>query len=237
MFDYWLRFLFFGLDREGFAGLSWRQYLRPGLIATWLAGMGRYWDHPQAHWLQKLGLGSVVYVFVLGAILWLVVTPLKPKRWAYLDVVTVVSLTSPPALLYAIPVELWLGPESLVTAGDVNVWFLAVVAAWRVALLVFCLRRLAELKWPQTIVATLLPLSAIVTILTALNLEKAVFQVMAGLREPTPNDGAYFVLVLLTVLSAYAAFVLVPAYLYLVLKVRWLDPRRERRFAAELEEI
>jgi hypothetical protein len=224
----WLDFLTLRLGRDGFAELSWRRYLVPGLIATWLVGIGRYWDHPQAHWLQHLGLGSVVYVFVLGAILWAVVTPLKPQRWAYLDVVTVISLTSPPAILYAIPVERW---TSLETAADVNAWFLTAVAAWRVALLVFCLRRLADLTWPRTIVSALLPLSAIVTILTILNLEQAVFQVMAGIHEPTANDDAYLILVLLTFLSAYAAVVLVPAYLYLVVKIRWLEPRRQRRLA------
>lgn len=161
--------------------------------------MGRWWDDPEAHLLQHLGLGSVVYVFVLGFLLWLLTKPLGPEDWSYRSVLTFVALTSPPAILYAIPVERFLDLE---TARLVNVWFLAFVAAWRVGLLVFYLRRLAGLPWYSVVVATLLPLTMIVTALTGLNLERAVFDIMGGLREEgTPSDRAYEVLVVLTLFS------------------------------------
>ena len=221
----WLRYLLFLAPREQLDGMSWRLFLGPALIATWLAGMGRYWDHPSAQLLQMFGLGSVVYVFVLGALLWGVIAPLRPRRWGYLQVVTFVSLTSPPAILYALPVERWMSVKDAIV---VNAWFLAIVATWRVALLLFVLRRFAELSWPRTLVGAFLPLVAIVASLVSLNLDKAVFEIMAGLhpRPPTPNDGAYAVLVLLSFLSSCAALPLLVAYFVLV-GTAW----RERRGA------
>jgi hypothetical protein len=62
----WARYLLFLASQEELADLSWRTWLGPALVATWLAGMGRYWDHPSAGLLQMLGVGSVVYVFLLG---------------------------------------------------------------------------------------------------------------------------------------------------------------------------
>jgi hypothetical protein len=179
--------------------------------------MGRYWDHPSASLLQRLGVGSVAYVFVLGAVLWAVIAPLGPRAWGYLQVVTFVSLTAPPALLYAVPVERWM---SLEHAIDVNTWFLAVVAGWRVALLLFTLRRYARLAWTPTLVGAALPLCGIVTALAVLNLEHAVLAVMGGLRGGTPNDGAYAVLVMLTMLSYLAALPLLVLYAFLVVHAR-----------------
>jgi hypothetical protein len=62
------------------------------------------------------------------------------------------------------------------------------------------------------VVATLLPLTLIVAALTALNLEHAVFNIMSGNREATPNDGAYFVVLLLSLISVFAVPVLLVAY-------------------------
>ena len=56
-----------------------------------------------------------------------------------------VTLTSLPALLYAIPVEKFMALEYAQTA---NVLFLAVVASWRVALLIVFLKRAAGLTRP-----------------------------------------------------------------------------------------
>src|SRR5688572_2457655 len=98
MISTWARYLFFVARRGELSAVSWREWLGPGLIATWLAGIGRYWDHPSPHILQMWGLGSVVYVFVLGALIWLAILPLRPVRWGYLQIVTFVTLTAPPAL-------------------------------------------------------------------------------------------------------------------------------------------
>ncbi|MCP5017386.1 MAG: hypothetical protein GY938_19265, partial [Ketobacter sp.] len=129
-------------------------YLTFGLITAWLAGIGRYWDNPKAEFWQHLGLGSVTYCFFLAAVLFLILLPLKPKNWTYQNILIFVSLTSLPALLYAIPVERFISLES---AQAINVWFLAVVAFWRVALLAIYLNRSAGLTGLQIIVGTLLP--------------------------------------------------------------------------------
>lgn len=186
------------------------RFLALGLCCTWLVGMGRWWDDPGAHLIQHLGLGSLVYVFVMASLLWLVMAPLRPRNWSWLRVLTFVTLTSPPAALYAVPVERFLTMSQAVSA---NVWFLAIVASWRVALLLFYLRRLGGLGYVAIVSGGLLPLSIIINVLTFLNLERAVFEIMGGLdREGTPNDGAYAVLILITVLSWYAAIPLLIAY-------------------------
>ena len=192
--------------------LQWRAYLAFGLVITWLAGIGRYWDNPRASLFQHAGLGSVTYVLVLALLLWLVVMPLRPQRWSYRSVLVFVTLTSLPALLYAIPVERFM---SMPAAQQANIWFLAVVASWRVALLLVFLRRIARLSWGAVVVTGLLPLTMIVTALWMLNLEHVVFDLMGGLRpeHASPNDGAYGVLTLITVISMITFPLLLLAYI------------------------
>jgi hypothetical protein len=194
-------------------------YLAFGFAFTWLSGIGRYWDNPKAELWQYLGLGSVAYVFVLAFVLWVVIYPLKPKNWSYKNVLLFVTLTSPPAVLYAIPVERFMSFEA---AQQANVWFLAVVAIWRVALLAVFLMRVAGLSRFAVLVATLLPLTLIVATLTALNLEHVVFKIMAGLEdhEKSVNDGAYAVLLIITYFSVMAFPVLLVLYGWLIYRVR-----------------
>lgn len=178
-----------------------RRHLAFGLLCTWVVGAGRYWDDPGANVLQHLGLGSVIYVFVLAAVLWGSLKPIGAQDWTYSRVLTFVTLTAPPAMLYAIPVERFM---SLSAARTANVWFLAVVAAWRVALYIFFARRVSRLHWFSVTVGSLLPLSLIVAALTFLNLERAVFNIMGGLRDGNANDSAYQVLVMLTFFASMA---------------------------------
>jgi hypothetical protein len=175
-------------------------YLAFGLACAWLAGVGRYWDNPRADWWQHAGLGSVTYVFVLSGLLWALVQPLRPENGSFANVLCFVSLTAPPAMLYAVPVERFL---SLEEAREANVWFLAVVAAWRVALWAFFLRRTLRLGRLDAAIATLLPLCVVVIALSLLNLEHVVFRLMGGLRpgEEGPDDDAYGVVVLLSWLA------------------------------------
>ena len=195
----------------------WRAYLAWGLLTAWLAGVGRYWDHPKASWWQYAGLGSVAYVFVLALFLWLIVAPLRPRNWSFVGVLIFVTLTSLPALLYAIPVETFMSMEN---AQATNVMFLAVVAAWRVGLLIAFLRHAAGLTRAGVAVATLLPLTIIVTALVALNLEKAVFEIMGGNMQQTQNDAAYFVLMLISVFSVLASPVVLIVYGVMVYRAR-----------------
>jgi hypothetical protein len=209
------KLLTFRLSREEFLQLNYK-HLVFGLFCTWIVGMGRWWDDPNAGLLQHLGIGSLVYIFILAFILWLGIFLLKPKNWSYLHVLTFVSLTSPPAILYAIPVEKFL---SLDKANAINLLFLIVVASWRVALLIYYLKWHAQLKPFAIVVSTMLPITAIVVTLTILNLERAAFVSMGGFRgEPTAHDSAYNLLSFLTLLSLLLFVPLFICYIVLVVK-------------------
>jgi hypothetical protein len=188
-----------------------RRHLLYGLLVTWAVGLGRYWDHPDPYLVQALGLGSLLVMGGLGLLLYGALLPLRPARWSLLNLYTFLSLTALPALLYAIPVERFLSAEA---ARSANLWFLVVVAVWRVSMLGRYLSRRTELSSGSLIAALLLPLALIVVILTALNLEKAVFDVMRGIpdSERTPNDEAYGLLFLLSFYSVIASPILLIAY-------------------------
>lgn len=191
-------------------------YLAVGLIFAWLVGIGRYWDNPRAALWQHLGLGSVAYVFVMALLIWIILLPLRPMNWRFLNVIVFIALTSPPALLYAIPVESFL---SIGAAKSVNVLFLATVALWRVILLWKFLHRSADLRGYELFVAVFLPIVLVVITLTMLNLEHVVFSFMAGIPadQVTANDAAYRVLLTITFLSIFAFPILLVSYLWMCL--------------------
>jgi hypothetical protein len=219
----WWRILTLRFSEQDLEVLDWR-YLVLGLASTWLVGMGRYWDNPRVGLAQALGFGSLAYVFVLGLYLFLIVWPLRPRRWSYGHVLTFITLTSPPAALYAIPVEMVAG---LGAGQRVNLLFLAIVAGWRVALYSLYLRRWAGLTGYVQASATLLPLALIVFALMLLNLEHAVFAVMAGNIEPTTADAAYLVIVILGMLVRVSAPVLIVLYL-IAIGLRWWQARHPK---------
>lgn len=203
-------------------------HLIDGLLFAWLAGIGRYWDNPRASFAQKLGLGSVIYVFALAAFLWLLLLPMRPERWSYVKLVTFIAAVAPPALLYAIPVERYM---TLRDARSVNVWFLAIVATWRVVLYVLFLWRVAEFRGLRLVSGAVLPLTVIIFTLTALNLEKVVFDLMAG-NDPnrgTPSDDAYAFLFVLSFFSFYVAPVAFAIYLACIILVRRRSPASPER--------
>ena len=194
-------------------------YLVYIFLVSWIAGIGRYWDHPDAYSWQYAGLGSVVYVVTLSAFLYVVILPLGPRRWSYPFVLVFVGLTSLPALLYAIPVERFM---PLGQAQLANAWFLGLVALWRVLLYVRFLSRGAGLGKFGVFIATLLPLSGIAATLAILNLEHVMFDLMAGIREgdESPNDVAYMVVFFLSVFAYFAFPVTAICYLVEILRKR-----------------
>lgn len=204
------RLLTFRASSEELKALNHR-HLALGLLFTWLVGMGRWWEDPRADLLQHLGIGSVIYVFFLSFFLWLILWPLAPRHWSLTNVLAFVSLTSPPAILYAIPVRHGL---ELQAAQGVRLLMLAVVAGWRVALLAFYLWRIG-FSGPRILVAALFPLTLIVSTLTILNLEKVVFDFMGGIRKEdgSVNDTAYGILVSITMLSMLLFLPLLAFYL------------------------
>lgn len=220
--DAW-QLLAFRLDREQLAVLG-RSHFYVGFGGTWLAGIGRYWDSPKAEVAQKLGLGSLGYIFVLAALLWVVLRPVVGREASYWNLVTFVALTAFPAWLYAIPVERLVATEQAIT---LNVWLLGAVAMWRLALLFHFLRVRYAMKWNRVIVCCLLPMTAIIFLLAALNLEHAVFEIMGGLQqEQTPADGAYAVVIGLSFFSIWL-------FPFLVLTWGWFVYARGRRSRSE----
>jgi len=191
-----------------------RAYLAFGLVLTWAAGIGRYWDSAEATLSQHLGLGYIGYVFVFALVLWILLAPLGPKNWTYRNILLFVALTSPPALLYAVPVEMWVSPA---TALAINSGFLAIVAAWRAALLVVFLKRAAGLRGSTILVATLLPLALIVDGLAFLNLGHLVYETMAGLRGAAGLSSAaeYGVVRFICTVSALITPVLLTCYVWI----------------------
>jgi hypothetical protein len=200
----WVRLLTFRASEKDYEGLSAR-HLSAGLVGCWLVGMGRYWDDARATALQHAGVGSVVYVFVLAAALWIVVKPIAPDRFTYARILTFITMTAPPAALYALPVEKWMTLEH---ANQMNLAFLGIVALWRVALWIQFLARRGWLKGWQIFACTGLPIAAILIALTSLNLHHVVVNIMGGIREAdkSSQDAAYRVMFLLSALSLPVAF-------------------------------
>lgn len=164
--------------------------------------MGRYWDDPGAQLLQHLGLGSVIYIFVLAAMLFMFIWCMGSNELTYFRLLTFISLTSFPAILYAIPVERFVDIE---TATTMNTWFLAIVALWRVALLIIFMRVIGPMSTLTALIGGLLPLMLIIATLTILNLNRVVFDLMAGFQEANAHNGAYEVMLLISFISFYAA--------------------------------
>ena len=213
------RLLTFKLSREEILQFNRRHFIA-GVIGTWVVGMGRYWDDTGASLLQHLGLGSVIYIFVLAAFIWLIIKPFFVENWSYFTVVTFIGLTSFPAILYAIPVEKFV---DIRTANTMNVWFLAIVALWRLLLLNYFLKRFTKLSYFNIITVTLMPICLIISTLTALNLHRVVFKLMGGLIDPNAHEDAYFILILLTGISAILLIPLLVFYgvgIYASYKVR-----------------
>lgn len=183
-------------------------YLAVGLLFTWLAGVGRNWDNPRVDAWQHLGLASVAYVFVFAGLLWLLLWPLKPRNWHYFNVLVFVTLTAPPAFLYALPGRFLTGDAM----AEAKAWLLAIVALWRVALLWRYLRGSAALRGGALLAALCFPLALVVTALVLLNLDRAVFEIMGGGGMHTADDDAYLLLILIDLCAIYASPVLLALY-------------------------
>jgi hypothetical protein len=206
------RLLTFQISRNELLQLD-NRHLILGLCMTWIVGMGRSWDDTNANILQHLGIGSVMYIFVLSLLIWLVARPLSVQALEYKQVLTFIALVSPPALLYAIPVEQFFNSE---VSRALNVSLLLIVATWRVALLCFYFSRFLQMRWYAIAVATLLPLALIMVPITMFRMSEAVASSMGGLREDqVMSEPATRVLDYLGTLSCAAVLPLLIIYLIL----------------------
>jgi len=208
IFNTILKLLTFKLTREEMLQFNKTHFIA-GFVGTWIVGIGRYWDDSGASILQHLGLGSVIYIFVLAGFIWLILKPFQVDNWNYFTVLTFIGLTSFPAIFYAIPVEQFF---TIQTANSMNVWFLAIVAAWRLGLLYYFLKHFTRLSAGNILTVTLMPICLIISTLTVLNLHRVVFEIMGGVRNPTPHDSSYLILMLLTGISMILTLPLLIAY-------------------------
>lgn len=215
---FWLRLLTFRASAVDYASLD-RGHLIVGLTLCWLVGFGRYWDDTRATFLQHTGIGSVIYVFVLAAVMWLVVKPVAPQRFTYTGILTFITLTSPPAALYAIPVEKWMTLEA---ANAMNLRFLGIVALWRLVLWMHYLRRLGQFSMGGVFCLAAVPLAAIFITLASLNLHHVVVNVMGGIREAdkSSQDAAQSMLFGLGILSVPVSFLAMLGWLSMVMDAR-----------------
>ena len=225
------RFLTFRASSAELQNLNW-SHLAWGFFFVWLAGIGRSWDNAEAGLWRHLGVGSLIYVFALAALMATIIAPFfGTTDWrVYRRALTAICLTAPPALLYAIPVEAWMSASA---ARAANYSLLAIVALWRVALWMFYLRRGALFSWPRVLACTLLALCVIVGIFGALGLGSAVMNAMAGARSPeqqAAEDSAARFTGALFLIAAVSFFPLLIFY-----TSQSFQAVRERRDAEHLE--
>ena len=226
------RVLTFRAQREELLALN-RRDLVIGLLITWLVGMGRYWDNDRVEFLQKLGVGSVLYVFVLATFLFCVLWPLRPRDWSWFSLLVFLTFTSPPGLVYAIPVQLIFPGEGLQTANEINLGFLGLVSVWRVALFLFYLCRLGRLDLGTAAIGTALPILLLIVVLTVLNLDRVVFRIMGGIDPApvSPNDDIYLAMIMITMSSMVLIWPVLILYGVAIMK---RNPKRFQKSASDV---
>lgn len=220
-----LRILTFRASGDDLLSLN-KQDLLFGLLCCWVVGIGRWWDDPGASLFLHLGLVSLVYPFLLGALLWLFILPLRPQQWSYIRLVTFISLTAPPAILYAIPVERL---ATMDVARSFNAWFLAIVALWRLALLLMFVLKTTKLGVISALIGSYAPILGVVSVLSVLNLQRVVLNFMGGFQgQEGPHDAAFGVLVSLTffMVAVAPAAVLIFLVMVIIAWVRWYRAKK-----------
>lgn len=218
------RILFFRASREELLRLDGR-HLSYGLLWTWLVGFGRHWDHDGYALWQYLGLASFLVVFALSLVLAAFIFPLRPKGISFMGLLTFVSLTSPPAVLYAIPVERYFDLES---ANGINLTFLLIIAIWRVALVHYFVVRAGRFRYSQAFSSIFLPITVAIAVLTFLNLDGVMVDFMSGVEERTRTsmDASYIVLMLLGGFSYLGVIPILILWIFMAIDSYWKSSNR-----------
>ncbi len=161
-----------------------------GAILVLTAGIARNYDHldvlRQPEWFIgpfAASLVSVVFIFM-----WISV-PLKLKKvgsdWRQCGTFLVLAwLTAPCAWLYAIPVE---SMTDIVTATKWNIAFLAIVAFWRVAIIVRAVSVLTGVTWYRALPLVLAP-AALEAMLGSFFKGLSLVGIMGGIRLPPHTE-------------------------------------------------
>ena len=161
------------------------------LVVTWLVGVGRYWHNPDSLIWQRAGLSSLIYIFVVSQLLYLVVLPLRPKNWSYKEAFVLLGLTSLPGLLYAFPLESFM---SFFETQIANALLFLVIGAWRFALCARSIYTLTKIGFWPTITATLVFIAAVNIPLALINMGRPI---LSEYREDqAPYDLIYLIIVL-----------------------------------------
>lgn len=173
------KFLVFLLKTKDYKRLGW-EHVAVGLLFTWLVGIARNWDYANADVAARLGLYSIAYVFLLSPLIWALTIPLQVEESKFVRVLAAVCMTAPYGLIYGIPVEMMFETD---TAAAINLWFLGIVATFRVASLGHFLV-LGICRSITSMIGVLsLPICIIAVLLTITGRSGKVIELMSGLRQ------------------------------------------------------
>lgn len=153
-----------------------------GIVGVVIAGIGRWWDDPEASLLQQYGVGSVVYSLLLALVVLASISPFNPKI-PYRAVLGMVCFTSLPALLYAIPVEKFM---TATNATIYNAAALGIVATYRVSLLAWFHAKVVQIRWWQNVLAILFTISFIGAGVFIFGYAPKILETMGGMRYDDP---------------------------------------------------
>lgn len=161
-----------------------------GALLVLTAGIARNYDHLdllyQSEWFLGPFAASLVSVgFIFLWISW----PLKLHKvgeyWRQFGTFLVLAwLTAPCAWLYAIPVE---AATDIITATKWNIAFLAIVAFWRVAIIVRAVSVLAGVGWLRVLPLVLAP-AALEAMLGSFFKGLSLVGIMGGIRLPPHTE-------------------------------------------------
>jgi hypothetical protein len=197
--------------------LESRWSLVVGSILVVTAGVARHYDQKYLiweWWVVQPFMIAVVSSFAIFLTAWIGLRMGRPKRddrphflQQYLSFLGAFLMTSPLAWLYAIPVEQWM---SLENAARVNIALLALVAFWRVALMVRVLCLVTKAHWLRCLVVVLLP-SSVEALYLSVVMHMQLVGMMGGVQLPPHENILAMALEIVTIWSfwiAVATFVL-----------------------------
>jgi len=167
---------------ERIAGSYWS--LVVGLVLVFTAGVARNYDHLiftiEAEWF----IGPIIASLISCSIVFLMMPRVwknRKSKFSFLSFLSVYWMTAPCAWIYAIPVEYYV---DILTATVWNIYFLAIVAAWRVALMIRCLCILTDMRLIWAFLSIMIP-AALVAWLGCLLKGMSLIQIMGGVRSPS----------------------------------------------------
>jgi hypothetical protein len=205
---------------------SSRWSLALGFLFVLLAGLAREYDGEdllREPWHLAIPLGAslatsaLLYLLVRG-VAWRHGATEPPLASGYLDFLGLYWLTAPLALVYAIPFERFL------SAGDAtraNLWMLALVALWRVVLMVRVVSVLYQTSFLSALFLVLLFADTVAVILLS-NTELPIIAIMGGIRLSESESILHSTVWLMRVLTVLSWPVwLIGALVVIVRKRRW----------------